>query len=270
MRLRFSKMQGTGNDYVHVDGIAQDLSVERAAALARTLSDRHYGIGGDGLILLAPSTIADVRMVMWNADGSRGAMCGNGLRCLAKLAHDAGHVRGLELTVECDFGVLDVRLLADEAGVVHGACVPMPAASVDRCESHATIDGRLWRYHRGDAGNPHAVVFVDADPDQVPVESVGLAFQSLAAFPDGVNVEFVRVEPPHGMRQRTFERGSGETLSCGSGATVAALAAIVTGRLPGPEVEVRLRGGALTVRRRHDVVEMEGPAVAVFHGEIDV
>jgi diaminopimelate epimerase len=269
--LRFVKMQGAGNDYVYLDGIRDPIPVETAAALAARLADRHFGIGGDGLILLAPSAVADLRMLMWNADGSRGAMCGNGLRCLARLGHDHGHVRGPLVRVETDSGVFDVTLLFGPEGRVTGARVPMPGARVAREAEPVEIGGRTWSYHRGSVGNPHAVVFVDGPLEAVPVAEVGAAFQRLAAFPDGVNVEFVRAEPPRILHQRTFERGSGETLACGSGATVAALCALQLGRLSGPAVEVRLRGGSLTIRRREDGgVEMEGPAVRVFEGRIEL
>ena len=270
-RLRFVKMEGAGNDYIYIDGIAQPIDVEQAAALASRLADRHFGIGGDGLILLAPSACADARMVMWNVDGSRGAMCGNGLRCLAKLAHDAGHVRDLALRVETDSGVFDVQLHTDPAGDVVGAKVPMVGSRVAAEPSTVTIDGREWSFHAGLAGNPHAVVFVDDPLDDQPVERIGRAFQTLPQFHDGVNVEFVRVEPPHTLHQRTFERGSGETLACGTGATAAVLAALGSGRLPGPEVEVRLRGGTLVFRQLPSgVLEMDGPTTTVFVGEIEI
>src|SRR5690606_1620788 len=212
---------------------AQPAALERAEAWAARLADRHRGIGGDGLILLAPSARADVRMLMWNADGSRGAMCGNGLRCVARLACDEGHARGPVVSVETDAGLRRVELLPDAAGRFSAARAAMPGIAVETTPAELVVDGEVWRYHRGDAGNPHAVAFVDGDPEQAPVARVGAAFQRAAAFPDGVNVEFVHALPPDLLLQRTFERGSGETLACGSGACVAALCAILTGRLPG-------------------------------------
>ncbi len=266
MKLPFVKMEGAGNDYVYVDGIRNPLDPDACSELARELADRHFGVGGDGLIVLAPSDRADCRMLMWNADGSRGAMCGNGLRCLAKLAYDLGHVRSTELDVESDAGVRRVELVVDASGAVTGARVDMGAVDVDADASVATIDDTDWHYHRGDAGNPHAVVFCEQSPEDLPVLAVGAAFQALPAFPGGVNVEFVQVRDG-ALQQRTFERGSGETLACGSGATVAALAAMVTGRLPGPVVDVHLRGGVLSIRRDGSRVVMEGPARTVFTGE---
>ncbi|HLU38436.1 MAG TPA: diaminopimelate epimerase [Planctomycetota bacterium] len=268
MRLRFVKMEGAGNDYVYVDAIRQRIDLDVAQRLAPRLADRHYGIGGDGLILLAPSASADVRMVMWNADGSRGAMCGNGVRCLAKLAYDEGIARRPSIVVETDGGVRAVDLLFDGATVV-GARVDMGAVRVETEPRTLLLTGRTVTFHAGDAGNPHAVVFVD-DVDAAPVEEVGRGLQRAATFPDGVNVEFVEVRPDGSLRQRTFERGSGETLACGSGATVAAAAAVRTGRVAGPKVDVLLRGGTLTIDVGDDRVLMSGPAREVFRGEVEV
>ncbi len=265
--LPFVKMQGAGNDYVLVDGIHQDFDLAQGPRLAAIVADRHFGVGGDGLIVLAASETADYRMVMWNADGSRGAMCGNGLRCLAKLAYDTGVTREVSVRVETDCGIRAVDLTLDGAGGVTGASVNMGDVSVSEEPETVTIDGVDWHYYHGDAGNPHAVIFLDQDPDDAPVAQVGSAFQGLPRFSDGVNVEFVLVRPDGSIKQRTHERGSGETLACGSGATVAALAAMVTGRLPGPEVAVHLRGGVLTIRRQASSLVMEGPARTVFAGE---
>lgn len=268
--LSFVKMEGAGNDYVFVDGIHQDFDLAEGPRLAKVVADRHFGVGGDGLIVLAPSRTADYRMVMWNTDGSRGAMCGNGLRCLAKLAHDTGVTRERSVQVETDGGVRAVELMFDGSGAVTGAAVDMGRVSVGETAERVTIDGADWHYHPGDAGNPHAVIFVEGDPDQVAVTRVGGAFQDLDRFRDGVNVEFVQVRPDGGLAQRTYERGSGETLACGSGATVAALAAMVTGRVPGPEVAVHLRGGVLKIRREASSLVMAGPARTVFAGEFPI
>jgi len=265
--LSFVKMEGAGNDYVFVDGIHQDFDLAQGPRLAAIIADRHFGVGGDGLIVLAPSQKADYRMVMWNADGSRGAMCGNGLRCLAKLAHDTGVTRKTTASVETDVGIRAVELMLDDAGDITGASVNMGDVSVSEEPETVTIGEVDWHYHRGDAGNPHAVIFLDQDPDDVPVGRVGSALQRLPRFPDGVNVEFVLVRPDGSIKQRTHERGSGETLACGSGATVVALAAIITRRLPGPDVAVHLRGGVLTIRRQASSLVMEGPARTVFAGE---
>jgi diaminopimelate epimerase len=267
--IPFVKMEGAGNDYIFVDGYAHPLDEAEAARLAVAWSDRHKGIGGDGLILLMPSRLADCRMLMWNADGTRGAMCGNGIRCLAKLAYEQGRVRSTTMTVESDTAVHEITLSLDAAGAVVGARVDMGRVTVDATPVRARIGDADWNYLRGDAGNPHAVVFVDSDLERVHVRDVGAAFQELPAFPGGVNVEFVRCLAG-ALAQRTYERGSGETQACGSGATVAALAAWSTGRATGSRVEVRLRGGTLVVHRAGSRLVLEGPARTVFAGEVPI
>lgn len=266
-RVRFVKMEGAGNDYVYIDGVRQRLAIERAGRIAARVADRHYGIGGDGLILLAPSDTSDVRMVMWNADGSRGSMCGNGIRCVAKLAYDEGLTTAPSVAVETDSGVKRVHLLFAGSEVV-GARVELLGIVVAPAPCVLTVDGRDWEYVPGDAGNPHAVIFVREDLDGVPVHDVGSAMQRV--FPEGVNVEFVRVLPGGALEQRTYERGSGETLACGSGATVAAVAAVRSRRVAGPRVPVRLRGGELVIEVDGERVAMEGPAREVFRGELEL
>lgn len=267
--LPFVKMHGAGNDYVHLDGMRDGVTVERAAELAVALGDRQFGVGGDGVILTGPSEVADVRMHMWNADGSRGVMCGNGLRQIARLAHDHGHAVGPVVSVETDAGVFEVELLAGASGAFEAARVPMRGASVEAVASEVQIGERILHFHRGSVGNPHAVVFVDEDLEAFPVEAIGRALQAADAFPDGVNVEFVRVRSASALAQRTFERGSGETLACGTGATVAALAAWATGRCEPGEVEVHLRGGTLRFARGGDgQVVMTGPVAVVCSGVV--
>jgi diaminopimelate epimerase len=265
-------MEGAGNDYVYVNGVQQAFTAADAERVVRRVADRHFGVGGDGLILLQASAVADVRMCMWNNDGSRGRMCGNGLRCVAKLAHDDGLVAGPRVVVETEAGLRAVELLfaaGATGGTVVGARADMGPVRVDP-PVRVRVDGCEWVVHPGDAGNPHAVIFVATAVDAAPVELVGRALQDVAQFPGGVNVEFVAVEPDGSLRQRTFERGAGETLACGSGATIAALAAVQTGRVPGPTVRVHLRGGSLTIHVLPDQVVMEGPAREVFRGEIDL
>ena len=267
--LRFCKMEGAGNDYIVVNGVRDEFRPEAGPAIARRLSDRHFGVGSDGLIAMLPSEMADCRMIMWNADGSRAEMCGNGIRCLAKLAHDSGLVSGDHLSVETDAGIRKIDLLFAPGGVVRGARVSMGAVTVQREAESATLGGRTYEFHAGDAGNPHAVIFTARDPETEPVLEVGALFQKLERFPRGVNVEFAAVQPDGGLVQRTYERGSGETLACGSGATVAALAALETGRVSGPSVSVRLRGGELIIHREGSSLAMEGPARTVFFGEAE-
>jgi diaminopimelate epimerase len=264
MEIPFTKMEGVGNDYVYVDAIRCSFPLERGPELARAWSDRHFGIGADGLIALVRGESAPVRMVMWNADGSRGAMCGNGLRCLARLAAAHGHVAGTRFDVETDSGPRAVELLSDGTGVI----ASMGEVS---CGEPLRVEvlGDTVELVPGDAGNPHAVVFVD-DVERAEVHRLGEALQRHPRFPDGVNVEFVQVLRDGELVQRTYERGSGETLACGTGAAVAAAAAMQTGRCAGNEVAIRLRGGELRAVRRGRTLAIEGPANTVFEGEIEV
>ncbi len=262
MRVAFTKMEGLGNDYVFVDTIASPFPVERASELARRWSDRHFGIGADGLILLQRGD-AGLRMAMWNADGSRGAQCGNGLRCLARFAFDRGHVRERHFAIATDAGWRRVELLdGDDV-----------RAALGEVRTHAprqvVVGGEPLALVAGDAGNPHAVLFVD-DTERADVHAIGSALQHHAAFPGGVNVEFVQRLGTDRIRQRTFERGSGETLACGTGAAVAAVAARAAGLVAGDPIVVALRGGVLRVAGSGAALAIEGPARTVFGGEIDV
>jgi len=263
MRVPFTKMEGAGNDYVYVDALRDRFPLERAPELARRWSDRHFGIGADGLIVLTNGQRAPLRMAMWNADGSRGAMCGNGLRCLAVLAAAHGHVRERRFPLETDAGVREVELL--DGGLVRTA---MGAVTCGE-PLEVAVAGRNLHCFPGDAGNPHAVVFVD-DVERTDVAVLGQALQSHTRFPGGVNVEFVQVDGPAALRQRTFERGSGETLACGTGAAVAALAARRSGRVHADVVDVRLRGGTLRVLLGGSSLAIEGPVRTVFAGEIEL
>ncbi|MEO6595173.1 MAG: diaminopimelate epimerase [Planctomycetota bacterium] len=264
MRLPFTKMEGAGNDYVFVDGIRGQMPMDRAPEVARRWSDRHFGIGADGLIVLLRGDRAPVRMLMWNADGSRGAMCGNGLRCLARLAFDHGHVGDRQFAVETDAGLRHVELLAgdDQVRAWMGEV---------RCSEAIELDvlGQPRTFVPGNAGNPHAVLFVD-DVETADVAGIGAALQAHARFPDGVNVEFVQVLAPDRLCQRTFERGSGETLACGTGAAVAAVAARLAGHTQGDTTTVVLRGGVLQILTRGSSLAIEGPARTVFRGEIEL
>ncbi|MFT4840820.1 MAG: diaminopimelate epimerase [Planctomycetota bacterium] len=265
--IAFTKMEGCGNDYIFVNAITQPLPIDRAGDLAKRWADRHFGIGADGLIVLARDDDDTLRMLMWNADGSRGAMCGNGLRCLARFAEVQGHTSGTSLVIMTDSGPREVELmgLGDGSGDVMtqmGEVTCMPPRSIE-------VAGGRYDFICGDAGNPHAVTFVD-DVETVDVERVGAAMQSLDSFPDGVNVEFVQVLGGDRIKQRTFERGSGETLACGTGAAVAALAARHLGNIRGRVAHVDLRGGTLLVIGDGPSLAIEGPARSVFSGEIEL
>jgi len=266
-KLPFTKMEGCGNDYVYVDAIKHPFPFDRASQLAQSWSDRNFGIGADGLIVLARDADANLQMLMWNADGSRGAMCGNGLRCLARFAEANGHVTSREFVIMTDSGPRSVELLKPGRG---SGDVRTQMGDV-RCEPARVIDidGVSHEFICGDAGNPHAVTFV-ADVDVAAVERIGAFLQASPEFPDGVNVEFVEALGDNRIRQRTFERGSGETLACGTGAAVAALAARQTGNIDGDTAYVELRGGTLMVIGEGPSLAIEGPAHTVFRGEVEL
>ncbi|MFK7739440.1 MAG: diaminopimelate epimerase [Planctomycetota bacterium] len=268
--LPFAKMEGCGNDYVYVDAVAHAFPWPHASRIAREWSDRNFGIGADGLIVLARAEASDgqsgrLRMCMWNADGSRGAMCGNGLRCLARFAERRGYVEaGVQaFVIDTDAGPRAVELLA--SGLVRTEMGEVRCSEPRRIE----VLGEVWTFVLGDAGNPHAVTFVD-DVETAPVHRIGAALQNHPEFPGGVNAEFVQVLGRDRVRQRTFERGSGETLACGTGAAVVALAARQNGDIEGDTAQVELRGGTLAVLGCGPSLAIEGPARTVFTGEIEI
>ena len=263
MRLPFTKMEGCGNDYVYVDAVAHAFPMARAGELARCWSDRHFGVGADGLIVLSKAPDGALRMHMWNADGSRAEMCGNGLRCLARFAVERGHATAETFSVLTDAGAREVTIL--DGDDVRADMGRVTVASPRRVE----VLGEVREFTTGDAGNPHAVTFVD-DVEAAPVQQVGAAMQAHPDFDAGVNVEFVEVLGGDRLRQRTYERGSGETLACGTGAAVAALAARARGNIRGPAAMVELRGGTLTVFGEGPNLAIVGPARTVFEGELDL
>ncbi len=267
MPIDFVKMHGAGNDYVLVDGYASPAVIDIASATAVRIADRRFGVGSDGLIVLAQSELADVRMLMWNADGSRGAMCGNGLRLLARFAVETGRVAGDAMRIETDSGVLEAVVQRDVDGAIIGALVGMPSVTLADHPETILVDDTSYSFWPASVGNPHAVIFVTADPETAPLAIVGPRLQHDPRFRDGVNVEMVRVTRPDLLEQRTYERGSGETWACGSGATAAAMTALHNGSLSGDCVRVRLRGGELRVHRIDARrAALEGPAVRVFSG----
>ncbi|MGE0142484.1 MAG: diaminopimelate epimerase [Planctomycetota bacterium] len=267
VRFGFAKMHGAGNDYVMVDGFDHPQVIERGSEIAKSVSDRRFGIGSDGLITLGPSTVADVRMWMWNADGSRGAMCGNGLRMLACFARERTRVARDGFLIETDSGVQSVTAHRDREGRWIGARVTMPTVEIAEHSERIATDTMSAEFWEVDVGNPHAVVLVDSDPESLPLAELAAALRRLARFPDGVNVELVRVDSSDTLRQRTDERGSGETMACGSGATASAMVAMRLGRLRGPTAAVDMRGGRVLVHRIDDRhAELEGPVVTVFRG----
>jgi len=277
--MKFTKMQGAGNDYVYINGFEEKIG--NPVKLAQQVSKRHFGIGADGLILIMPSAVADVRMRMFNLDGSEGAMCGNGIRCVAKYAYDHGLVEHLEMTVETGAGILSLVMFVGSSGLVTRVQVNMGKARLTRGEipmsGSATdtaialpleVDSQRFELTCVSMGNPHAVIFV-ADVEQFPVAEIGRQIENHPWFPDRVNVEFVQIINPTEVIQRTWERGSGETLACGTGASAVTVAGVLTGRTERKLVN-HLRGGDLELEwLESGEVMMVGPAVEVFHGDFD-
>ena len=279
MLRKFYKMQGIGNDYIYFDCMKEP--VDNPAELAVRLSDRHFGIGGDGVILLCPSKVADCRMRMFNLDGSEGRMCGNGIRCVGKLAHDLGYVKGDSVRIETLSGIKTLSLYKDANGKVSSAKVDMGAPVLDGEKIPSTyrgetvvdapieVGGRTFRATLVSMGNPHCVVF--EDPNAVGLEHYGPLFERHPAFPERINTEFIRVIDRNRLKMRVWERGSGETLACGTGACASAVAAVLNGYCDkNTEISVYLLGGELKITYTDETVYMEGGAQLVFTGEIDI
>lgn len=276
--MKFTKMHGCGNDYIYVD--CTRTMPENPAQLAQRLSHRHFGVGSDGLILICPSDVADFRMAMYNADGSEGAMCGNGIRCLAKFVHDKGLTDKTQLTVETPSGIKTLLLHVEEGKVVSvrvdmgvpnvaAAAVPVRGMGDFVIDREVTVSNYPWVMTCLSMGNPHAVVWVERAED-VPLELIGPMFENHPMFPDRVNTEFVEVIDGETIRMRVWERGSGETMACGTGACAAVAAAYIS-EYTGPKVRVLLKGGELEVEVADDQhIYLTGPAEFVFEGEIEL
>ncbi len=276
-RLRFVKMHGLGNDYIYVDCFENRVS--DPSSLARLLSPRRTAVGSDGLILILPSQNADCRMEMYNADGSRAKMCGNGIRCVGKYMYESRGACRPVLRVETDSGVRTLEIQARDGKVTavkvdmgepefEGRAIPL-LRDGPMIEEKLGIDGEEFLVTCLSVGNPHCVLFVE-ELEEVDIARLGPRFEHHALFPERVNTEFVQVIDERRLRLRVWERGSGETLACGTGACAAAVAACVTGR-SAREVVVELRGGCLEVNWGEDNhVWMTGPAVEVFRGDLDL
>ncbi|MFR5601156.1 MAG: diaminopimelate epimerase [Lachnospiraceae bacterium] len=264
--MKFTKMHGLGNDYVYVDCFQEP--VEDPSALAVRVSDRHFGIGSDGLILIKPSRTADCQMDMYNADGSRSGMCGNGIRCVGKYVYDHGIVHKEQITVETLSGVKKLQLHL-EAGKVFAVTVDMGEPQItSQVPEEIRINGAAYWFTGVSMGNPHAVV-VSEHIDDLDLEAIGPLFECHPRFPDRTNTEFIEILGPDHLKMRVWERGTGETLACGTGACASVAAAVLAG-LVKEETTVSLKGGDLKVHwnRENGHVFMTGPAVEVFHGEI--
>ena len=262
--MRFTKMQGLGNDYLYVYGEPED-----AAAWSVKLSERHFGAGSDGMIYIAPSAVADFQMRIFNADGSEAKMCGNGIRCVGKYVHDKGYTDKTELTIETLSGIKTLQLHLT-AGKVTSVTVDMGTVAVAP-ERTVDADGERITITPVDVGNPHAVIFVD-DAEAAPLTTLGPVIEHHAAFPGGVNVEFVQVLRRNELRMRVWERGSGVTLACGTGACASAAAAAARGPCDyGEEIKVHLDGGILRITVSPDgTVTMEGPCEFVYEGDTEI
>ncbi len=266
MKVRFTKMQAAGNDYIYVE--------EKAYAgdpgnLAKQMSARHFSVGADGLVLIGESSIADARMRMFNADESEGKMCGNAVRCVGKYLYDRGYVKKERITVETESGVKQLTLFP-EGGAVNVVSVLMGEALVQKNPLFLETGGTVWEAYPVSVGNPHAVVFCPSVA-QVALKTIGPAFQSYSVFHDGVNVEFVQVMAPTHLSVRVWERGSGETLACGTGACASAAAAIQNGfcrkDLP---IRVQMPGGVLEVKEVSEGrMELTGRCETVYEGVYD-
>lgn len=275
--MKFTKMQGLGNDYVYVNCLKE--KVESPSEMARRVSDRHFGVGSDGLILICPSECTDFEMKMYNADGSRGEMCGNGIRCVGKYVYDYGLTDQTEISVETLGGIKHLSLTVEEGKVAlvkvdMGSPIFVPEQIPVKVEGdHAvnvpiSVDGDEYRMTCVSMGNPHAVVYLD-DIQNMEIEKIGSKFEHHPCFPNRVNTEFARVLDRETVEMRVWERGSGETLACGTGACAVAVASMVNG-LTEDCVTVQLLGGNLKIEwdREKNVVYMIGPATVVFDGEL--
>lgn len=275
--MKFTKMQGLGNDYVYVNCMEQ--MVEDAAETARRVSDRHFGIGSDGLILICPSDKADFEMRMYNADGSRGEMCGNGIRCVGKYVYDYGLTDKTSLSVETLGGIKHlfleveggkVSLVKVDMGpaILEPEKIPVTAEGSRVVDEPLCVDGKTFRMTCVSMGNPHAVIYVD-DVQGMDLEKTGPSFENHERFPNRINTEFAHVLDRNTVEMLVWERGSGETLACGTGACAVAVASILNGYTE-DQVTVRLLGGDLKIEwdREANKVYMTGPAEVVFDGEI--
>lgn len=282
--MKFTKMQGCGNDYVYVDStkeIIKPLTSKYVANTAIKVSNRNYGIGSDGLILIKSSNIADFTMDMYNADGSSSPMCGNGIRCVGKYVYDYGLTNKTNLKIETKAGVKDLELYLDngkvkEITVNMGMPILKPELIPVKLEGDIIIDREIivgndkYNITCVSMGNPHAIVFVD-DTKAIDIEKLGPLFENHEIFPERVNTEFIKVVDRKTIDMRVWERGSGETLACGTGACASVVASVLND-LTDDEVTVRLLGGDLKIfyDRNGNTVYMTGPAVTVYEGEIEV
>lgn len=284
--MKFTKMHGCGNDYIYVNGFTEQVPANEKPDLVKRLSDRHFGIGGDGVIFINPSDVADFEMEMYNADGTRAEMCGNGIRCVAKFVYDkgltdkeeitvvsAGKVKTLKLTIEgktaTERGSVKLVRVNMGAPILTPSEVPVLSTSEEPLVAAPIfVDGQEYRMTCVSMGNPHAVIFMD-DVKNLDIASIGPKFENHDRFPRRTNTEFVEVIDRHTVFMRVWERGTGETLACGTGSCATAVACVLNG-LTDEQITVKLLGGELLVEwyREENTIYMTGPAEIVFEGEV--
>lgn len=276
--MKFTKMHGIGNDYVYVNCFNE--AIKNPSAVSKYVSDRHFGVGSDGLILIKPSKVADFQMDMYNADGSQGEMCGNGIRCVAKYVYDYGLTDKTNISVETLAGIkhLDLTIENGKVALVKVNMgspelvpekIPVVAEGERAIDVPLEVNGKTYQMNGVSMGNPHCVVFMEEDVRELDLEAIGPDFENHKRFPKRINTEFVNVLDENTLRMRVWERGSGETLACGTGACATAVAAILNG-LVQKEVTVKLLGGDLKIQWNGGdaPVYMTGPATTVFDGII--
>lgn len=285
--MKFTKMQGCGNDYVYVNGFEEKLPAEKKPEIVRQLSDRHFGIGGDGVIFINPAREADFEMEMFNADGTRAEMCGNGIRCVAKFVYDkgltdsehisivsAGKVKYLDLTVEgkddVSRGAVTRVRVNMGSPILEPEQIPVVAEGEQVVDEPILVDDREYRMTCVSMGNPHAVVFME-DVENLKIEQIGPLFETHERFPRRTNTEFVEILDRQHVFMRVWERGTGETLACGTGCCATAVACVLNG-LTEEKITVRLLGGEILIEwdREQNLIFMTGPAVTVFEGEVEI
>lgn len=277
--MKFTKMQGIGNDYVYINCFEE--TVKDPSALSIRLSDRHFGIGSDGVILIEPSEVADCKMDMYNADGSRGMMCGNGIRCVGKYVYERGIARKDVLTVETLSGIKTLYLSVENGKVKELEVnmgkpifepdqIPADFKKAKVVNEPLLVDGKEYHVTCLSMGNPHCVLFVD-NTDDLPIAEIGPKFEHHPAFPQRVNTEFIQLIGQNEVKMRVWERGSGETLACGTGTCAAAVACFLNGKT-GRNVLVHLLGGDLKIRwdEKSGDVFMKGPAEFSFDGSVEI
>lgn len=278
--MEFTKMHGAGNDYIYFNCLERN--IKNPEELSIRLSDRHLCVGGDGIVLICPSHVADVKMRMFNADGSEGKMCGNAIRCVAKYVYDRGIIAKELIEVETLSGIKKIQVIPKngkliQAKVDMGKATGLLPDEITIPEGHGNflksfpllVESVTWEVTTVSMGNPHCVVFLP-EVAEMDLQKIGPGFEKHPFFPQQINTEFVQVLNPQTLQMRVWERGSGETLACGTGACAAVVAAILNGHcVKNTDVTVRLRGGELLIRVTDETVYMTGNAVEVFTGEIE-